>query len=119
MSGPKAVVAEHGIEVPDNIEVNVVENSDNSVHVTIPKVATHTHALSDEQLSQAVEEKQTGRQGGDEILADTCEYASKYRGISRQLLYMKVTGNDRATKHDGGALRRMLEGRRPQGTLHE
>ena len=36
MSDPKAVMAEHGMDVPDGIDVNVVENSDNCVHITMP-----------------------------------------------------------------------------------
>ena len=32
MCDPKAVPAEHGIEVPDGIEVNVVENSGNTLN---------------------------------------------------------------------------------------
>ena len=37
MTDPKAVLAEHGIAVPANIiDVNVVENTDNTVHITMP-----------------------------------------------------------------------------------
>ncbi len=50
MSDPKAVLAEHGIDVPDNIDVNVVENSDNTVHITMPQDPTGSSALSDEEL---------------------------------------------------------------------
>ena len=32
LSDPKAVLAEHGIDVPDGINVNVVENTDNTVY---------------------------------------------------------------------------------------
>ena len=42
MSDPKAVLAEHGIDVPDGIDVNVVENSDNCVHITMPAGARRT-----------------------------------------------------------------------------
>ena len=31
MSDPKAVLAEYGMDVPDGMDVNVVENSDNTV----------------------------------------------------------------------------------------
>ena len=37
MSDPKAVLAEHGVDVPDGIDVNVLVNSDNTVHITMPK----------------------------------------------------------------------------------
>ena len=38
MADPKAVLAEHGLDVPDGMEVKVVENADNCVHITIPSV---------------------------------------------------------------------------------
>ena len=50
MSDPKAVLAEHGIDVPDNIDVNVVENSDNTVHITMPPPPTEAGELSMEEL---------------------------------------------------------------------
>ena len=53
MSDPKAVLAERGIDVPDNIDVNVVENSDNTVHITMPKDPTGSTELSDEELAGA------------------------------------------------------------------
>ena len=36
MSDPKAVLAEYDLDVPDGMDVNVVENSDNTVHITMP-----------------------------------------------------------------------------------
>ena len=53
MSDPKAVLAERGIDVPDNIDVNVVENSDNTVHITMPKAPGGSTELSDEELAGA------------------------------------------------------------------
>ena len=53
MSDPKAVLAEHGIDVPDNMNVNVVENSDNTVHITMPKAPGAAMDLSDEELAGA------------------------------------------------------------------
>ena len=53
MSDPKAVLAEHGFELPDNIDVNVVENSDNIVHITIPKAPAEASEISDEELTAA------------------------------------------------------------------
>ena len=53
MSDPKAVLAEHGIDVPDNIDVNVVENSDNTVHITMPKTPGEAGDLSDEEMQAA------------------------------------------------------------------
>jgi len=51
MADPKAVLAEHGIDVPDGINVNVVENSENTVHITMPMAPDGHHELSDEELS--------------------------------------------------------------------
>ena len=53
MSDPKAVLAEHGVVVPDGMNVNVVENSDNTVHITLPMAPTGDIELSDEELSKA------------------------------------------------------------------
>ena len=53
MSDPKAVLAEHGIDVPANINVNVVENTDNTVHITMPQAPSGTGELSDEELADA------------------------------------------------------------------
>ena len=53
MADPKAVLAERSIEMPDSIDVNVVENSDNTVHITLP-VPPDGHAeMTMEELSQA------------------------------------------------------------------
>jgi hypothetical protein len=46
LSDPKAVLAEHGIEVPAWHEVRVVENTERVTHLVLPR------ALSDEQLDQ-------------------------------------------------------------------
>ena len=53
LSDPKAVLAEYGIDVPDGINVNVVENSDNTVHITMPQAPVGAGGLSDEELSNA------------------------------------------------------------------
>ena len=50
-SDPKAVLAEHGIAVPDGINVNVVENTDNTVHITMPMTPAGAGELSDEELA--------------------------------------------------------------------
>ena len=51
MSDPKAVLAEHGIDVPDGIDVNVVENSDNTVHITMPTAPAGVGDLTNEELA--------------------------------------------------------------------
>ena len=53
MSDPKAVLAEYGMPVPDGMAVNVVENSDNTVHITMPAPPSGHGDLSDEELSNA------------------------------------------------------------------
>ena len=53
MNDPKAVLAEYGMPVPDNLDVKVVENSDNCVHITMPMAPGGHHDLSDEELSAA------------------------------------------------------------------
>ena len=51
MADPKAVLAEYGMDVPDGIDVNVVENSDNTVHITMPAAPDGYGDLSDEELT--------------------------------------------------------------------
>ena len=53
MNDPKAVLAEYGMDVPDGMDVKVVENSDNCVHITMPMAPGGHHELSDEELSAA------------------------------------------------------------------
>ena len=50
MADPKAVLTEYGIDVPANMNVNVVENSDNTVHITMPPAPAGDGELSDEEL---------------------------------------------------------------------
>ena len=49
-SDPKAVLAEYGIDVPANMNVNVVENTDNTVHITMPMAPAGAADLSDGEL---------------------------------------------------------------------
>ena len=53
MADPKAVLAEYGMDVPDGMDVNVVENTDNTVHITIPAPPSGCQDLSDDELSNA------------------------------------------------------------------
>ena len=53
MADPKAVLAEHGMDVPDGMDVKVVENADNCVHLTIPAPPSVSGELSDEELINA------------------------------------------------------------------
>ena len=53
MADPKAVLKEHGLDVPDGIDVKVVENTDNTVHITMPAPPSGGMDLSDDELSNA------------------------------------------------------------------
>ena len=53
MNDPKAVLAEYGMDVPDGMDVNVVENTDNTVHITMPAPPSGHMKLSDEELGNA------------------------------------------------------------------
>ena len=53
MSDPKAVLAEFDMPVPDNLDVKVVENADNCVHITLPAPPAGDMDLSDDELSNA------------------------------------------------------------------
>ena len=52
MNDPKSVLAEYDMPVPDGMDVKVVENADNCVHITMP-MAPSGNDLSDEELSAA------------------------------------------------------------------
>ena len=54
MADPKAVLAEYDMPVPDGMDVKVVENADNCVHITMPAPPSDHMKLSDEQLSNTV-----------------------------------------------------------------
>ena len=53
MADPKAVLAEYGMDVPDGLDVNVVENTDTTVHITMPAPPSGHLDLSDDELSKA------------------------------------------------------------------
>ena len=53
MADPKAVLAEYDMPVPDGMDVKVVENADNCVHITMPAPPSGHGELSDEELSNA------------------------------------------------------------------
>ena len=53
MSDPKAVLAEYDMPVPDGIDVKVVENADDCVHITLPAPPSGGMDLSDDELSNA------------------------------------------------------------------
>ena len=53
MNDPKAVLAEYGLDVPDGMDVKVVENADDCVHITLPAPPAGHNDLSDDELSNA------------------------------------------------------------------
>ena len=53
MSDPKAVLAEYDMPVPDGIDVKVVENADDCVHITMPAPPVGHEAVSDAELRSA------------------------------------------------------------------
>ncbi|MBC8200495.1 MAG: NHLP leader peptide family natural product precursor [Planctomycetes bacterium] len=50
IANPAFVLAEYGMEVPEGVHVNVVENSDNTVHITLPAAPDNHAVLSDDEL---------------------------------------------------------------------
>ena len=64
MNDPKAVLAEYGMVVPDGMAVNVVENTENTVHITMPPPPSDSMDLSDEELSNAA--------GGNDPFGGSC-----------------------------------------------
>ena len=51
MRDPKAVLAEHGMDVPDGMDLNVVENAGDCVYISLPK--RPSGELSDGELEPA------------------------------------------------------------------
>ena len=53
MADPKEVLAEYDMPVPDGMDVKVVENADDRVHITLPAPPAGDGDLSDDELSNA------------------------------------------------------------------
>ena len=53
MADPKAVLAEHDISVPEGLDVKVVENADDRVHITMPSPPPGYENLPDDELIEA------------------------------------------------------------------
>lgn len=51
MSDPKTVFSEYGLDVPDGMNIDVVENTDTCVHLTLPMPPNNLNNLSDSELS--------------------------------------------------------------------
>ena len=50
LSDPKAVMKEFDLDVPEGIDVKVVENADDCVHITLPAPPASSGDLSDDEL---------------------------------------------------------------------
>ena len=53
MAEPKSVLVEYDMPVPDNMDVKVVENADDRVHITLPAPPPGHPELSDAELIDA------------------------------------------------------------------
>jgi hypothetical protein len=53
MADPKAVLREHGLELPDGVEAKAGENTSPSVHIMLPAPPGAQMDLSDDELSSA------------------------------------------------------------------
>jgi hypothetical protein len=67
MRDPKSVLAEYDMPVPDGIDVKVVENADDCVHITLPAPPSSSGDLSDDELSNAAGGSTLG--GCDELIS--------------------------------------------------
>ena len=53
MADPRKVLDDHGLEVPEGIDVKVVENTDDCIHVTLPARPEGHRELTDDDLAGA------------------------------------------------------------------
>ena len=53
MTDPRSVLEEHGLEVPSGVDLKVVENADDCVHITLPAPPAGHMDLSEDELSNA------------------------------------------------------------------
>ena len=66
IADPKAVLSEYGLPVPGDLDVKVVENADDRVHITLPVPPAGHLELSDEELGKAA--------GGGDGCSDYCPF---------------------------------------------
>jgi hypothetical protein len=59
MADPASVLKEYGMPVPEGMDVKVVENADNCVHITIPEAPSEKMEISDAELASAAGGGQT------------------------------------------------------------
>ena len=71
---PKAVLAEHGLQVPDQIMVDVNEDTDFHINLTIPTAPAGDGELSDGELEAVA----GGKGGGNRETAGQCQLAKVF-----------------------------------------
>ena len=69
LSDPKGILREYGVDVPEGIDLRVVENADDCVHITLPVPPADQDNLSDEDLTNAAG-------GGAKTLPPVCKSLS-------------------------------------------
>ena len=65
INDPKAVMKQFDLDVPDGIDVKVVQNADDCVHITLPVSPTGDIDLTDDEMSRAA--------GGDGCKCHECD----------------------------------------------
>jgi mersacidin/lichenicidin family type 2 lantibiotic len=60
------------MDFPDGMDVKVVENADNCVHITMPADPTGSNELSDEELSNAAGGMITAAVGCTQMIRGVC-----------------------------------------------
>ena len=53
IADPKAVLNERGIPISDKIDIKVVENADDCVHITLPAAPNKPMDITDDELANA------------------------------------------------------------------
>ena len=53
MSDPKSVLANHGIDVPESMNIKVVENTDDTTYIVLPSAPSDPSNLDDAELASA------------------------------------------------------------------
>ena len=62
LSSPKDTLAAEGIGVPDNLNINIVEDTDSTVHVVLPYVSSAVTELDESALEAVAAGKSRGGQ---------------------------------------------------------
>ena len=71
MSDPKSVLKDYGLEVPDGMDVKVVENADDCVHITLPAAPAGSGDLSDAGAGDLSDDELSNAAGGHRTMQRT------------------------------------------------